>query len=273
MRGWIIVLAILIAPAAHAQDLVFPGMVEARERAVLATSLDGLLAQILFRGGETVEKGQPLFRLDTRALDLDVTSAQAAVAAQSARAGNARQQLERLTQLSQRQVTSQASLDEAAARRAAAEADLEVARVRLEQAELEREKATIRAPISGVVSRPDVALGAFLEAKAGPPLAEIVQLDPVLVAYDVPYQTRLQTIRETGASTVQQMFEGLVLTVRLNNGEQVAAGITPEFASASVNAADGTLTIWADVPNPDRVLRPGMRVVVSAEIIAQSSGE
>lgn len=252
-----------------AQELVFEGTVEVRESAVLSAGTDGQLTEILFQGGELVSADQALMRQDTRALDLDVQMAEAQLKAADAQLAAARQRASRLTTLSQRNVASDASLDDATALLAAAEARRMIAVARLKQAELEFDKATIRAPIGGIISRPAAALGAFLEAEAGPPLARIVQLDPVLVAYKVPYETRLATLRAAGAPTLEDLFPRLSLTVGLQSGETVAEGLTPEFASAIVEETSGALTVFTVVPNPDRILRPGMSVVVTAELIEE----
>lgn len=67
------------------------------------------------------------------------------------------------------------------------------------RAALDLEHTVSRAPITSQVSRPNLAVGQFLEAEAGPPLATIVALDPVLVAYDAPCADRLASLSQTGA--------------------------------------------------------------------------
>ncbi|WP_420335315.1 efflux RND transporter periplasmic adaptor subunit [Roseibium sp.] len=257
---------LLPASASPAEELVFEGTVEVRETAVLSAGTDGRLTEILFQGGELVSAGQALMRQDTRALDIDVQMAEAQLEAADAQLTAARQRATRLTTLSERNVASDASLEDATALLAAAEARRLIAAAQVRQAELELEKATIRAPITGIISRPSAALGAFLEAEAGPPLARIVQLDPLLVAYQVPYETRLATLRAAGAKTLEALFPRLSLTVSLKSGETVAQGLAPAFASATVEEASGALTVFAVVPNPDRILRPGMSVTVTADL-------
>ncbi|WP_421981096.1 efflux RND transporter periplasmic adaptor subunit [Roseibium sp.] len=257
---------LLIASPTLAEDLVFVGTVEVRETAVLSAGTDGQLTEILFQGGELVSEGQALMRQDTRTLDIDVQMAEAQLKAADAQLAAAQQRASRLITLSERKVASNASLDDATALLAAAEAGRMIAVAQLNRAELELDKATIRAPIAGIISRPSAALGAFLEAEAGPPLARIVQLDPVLVAYKVPYETRLATLRATGATTLEDLFPKLSLTVTLQSGETVASGLRPEFAGATVEEASGALTVFTLVPNPERTLRPGMTVTVTADL-------
>lgn len=257
---------LLSASPSLAGDLVFEGTVEVRETAVLSAGTDGQLTEILFQGGELVSEGQALMRQDTRALDIDVQMAEAQLKAAEAQLAAARQRASRLTTLSERNVASEASLDDATALLAAAEARRLIATAQLNQAKLELEKATLRAPIAGIISRPSAALGAFLEAEAGPPLARIVKLDPVLVAYKVPYETRLATLRATGTRTLEDLFPKLSLSIKLKSGEMVAQGLTPVFASATVEEATGALTVFTLVPNPERTLRPGMAVTVTADL-------
>ncbi len=49
-------------------------------------------------------------------------------------------------------------------------------------------------------------IGAFVEAQAGVPLAEIVQLDPALVAYEVPYGVRLDALERSGVASLKELL-------------------------------------------------------------------
>jgi multidrug efflux pump subunit AcrA (membrane-fusion protein) len=68
------------------------------------------------------------------------------------------------------------------------EIDVEIARAidarnqgALAKAQLALSRTHVIAPISGIVGRPHVAPGAFAEATTGTVLAEIAQLDPIMV--------------------------------------------------------------------------------------------
>ena len=148
-----------------------------------------------------------------------------------------------------------------------ARAGEQAAEAALDSAWLDFEDTLIRAPIAGLVSRPSAATGGFVEAKAGPPLATIVQIDPVLVAYEVPYADRLTAMEGAAASTVDELLQRIDIRLVLPNGEPYPLTSRPAFAEATVQPNSGTLTVWAEIANPDLILRPGMPVHVISTIL------
>ncbi|MEE3099879.1 MAG: HlyD family efflux transporter periplasmic adaptor subunit, partial [Pseudomonadota bacterium] len=133
-------------------------------------------------------------------------------------------------------------------------------------ARLRLERSVLRAPISGRIGRPQVDVGSFVEAAAGPPLAEIVALDPVTVAYSVPYDDRLATLREAGGSDLADVLARITLVVGAADGALVSAPVRPDMAEATVDPATGALTVRAALPNPQELFRPGMRVTVTSTL-------
>lgn len=262
------------APAAADVPLEFDGRIEAVHRAEVATRINGRIAKLHFSGGERVAAGDPLIELDSAGLRLAAVAAQAQVKKADARAELAAGEVERVRALAARNATSVADLDERETMLAVARAEVDIARAELDQSRLQLANATIRAPIDGVISRPRVVPGSFVEAKEGEPLATIVALDPVFVAYQVPYATRLQSIERSGAESLEALFERITLTLELPDGQHFAAQVKPDFASAVVDPETGTVRIWARVPNDRGLLRPGMtvRVLSSIEGVSDVAG-
>lgn len=260
-----VLLTVAVAPA-QADVLEFRGTVEASQRAELSSRIDGVVSDILFAGGERVAPGDPLILLDRADAELALEIARAGVARAEAETLFARGESERVRTLSQRGVSSPArrQASDLALRRA--EASLATARAALRRAELDLERTVIRAAIDGVVGRPLTAVGAFVEAESGAPLGEILRIDPVVVAYRVPFAVRLATLQSAGVQTLEALFERISLRVSLPDGRVLAEGAKPEAASAAVDRNDGTLLVWATVANPERLLRPGMDVIVRSTV-------
>ncbi len=264
LLGGLVLLA--SSPTTRAQPLEFEGQVEALQQGQLSSRLNGAITEILFRGGERVEVGEPLIALDAAELELAAAMAEAEVARAAAQLSLADQEADRARQLSARGIATDVRLETAEAALGTAEAEMTMAEVALERARLDLERSVIRSPIAGFVSRPMVAVGAFVEAEAGPPLATIVQLEPVLIAYQVPYAVRLASMEQSGAATLDELFGRITLQLVLPDGEVYPHGSAPDFASATVDPDTGALTIWAPFDNPDAILRPGMRLTVLSTI-------
>lgn len=267
--AWIALCAVLIAPASSlvADDWSFDGRIEAGATAELSSRVDAVVEKILFTGGERVEAGQAMIELDADDARLDVAAAEAAVLRAAAEVDLARQEADRAQELRRREVATPARLQTAAAALRRAEADLAGAEVDLSRAELALERTVIRAPIAGFAGPPETAVGAFLEAEAGPPLGRIASLDPAIVAYRVPYATRLAAMAASGAPSLEALFQRIEITIELPNGIFYPHASRPERAAATVDPDDGALTVRAPIANPDAVLRPGMALTVHSRLV------
>jgi len=260
------VFAILSTGPAAADPMIFKGRVEASEHAVLSSRLNGVVTEILFEGGDLVTAGQPLIRLDP-------TDAEIALEIAAARLAEARALLEGATRRTARQealhvrgIAADASLGPARTEKAMAKAAVALAMAERRRAALDLERAIIRAPISGLISPPAVAVGAFLEAEAGPPLGRIVAFDPAVVAYRTPYSERLAALEATSAATAAQLLQHVKVRLQLPGGRVYPGEAIPHAESAEVDTETDTVTVWARFPNPDALLRPGMSVTVLSTV-------
>lgn len=268
MRAPIILLAAVLIAAvpARAEPMTFEGIVTPSQTAVLSSRLDGVVVEVLFAGGEKVEAGQPLIRLDPIDAELALAAADAALAEARATLQGTADDLARKRELNRKGVTPDALVTPSRTAHLAARAAVARAEADRRRAALDLERAVIRAPISGYVSEPQVAIGAFLEAEAAPPLATIVALDPAVVAYRAPYADRLAALEASGAGTVEGLLARIRLTVQLPDGRMLDGTATPRGASPVVDPETGAFTVWAAFDNPDALLRPGMKVSVRSVI-------
>ena len=93
-------------------------------------------------------------------------------------------------------------------------------------------------------------------------LATIVQLDPVRIAYQIPYPDRLVELGLDDLSTIQSYADTVDLVVKLTPDWDHPQLAEPMFLSSDVDPETRSLTAWAIVANPTRTLRPGMEVQV-----------
>lgn len=260
----------LVGAAAEPLTLTFAGVVEPRQRVAVANQITGVIDKVLIVAGQHVEKGTPLFELDAEPFRIDVATARADLDEARARLRLAEDVSARQSRLAERGSgaearATQATIEVDAARAAVARQESALAR-----AELALERTRIAAPITGIVGRPRVAPGAFVEAEGGTILGEIVQIDPILVAYRVPYEDRQRALAKAETTAPREMFERIRLSLVLPSGGTYAHAGKPMFESAEIDRETGMLTTWAEFPNPDGILVPGLNVKVLSEIHAAS---
>ncbi|WP_158412817.1 efflux RND transporter periplasmic adaptor subunit [Hyphomicrobium nitrativorans] len=254
------------ATAADPLSLTFTGVVEPRQRVAIANQVTGVISKVLVVAGQRVDEGHPLFEIDAEPYEIDVKTAKADL--DEARG---RLRLAEDVSLRQSRLAERGSGAEARATQASIEVDVARAAVArqesaLARAELALERTRIAAPIAGVVGRVRVSPGAFVEAEGGTVLGEIVDVDPILVGYAVPYEDRQRALKKTGKAAAVDLFENVSLTLVLPSGENYSHRGRPYFESAEIDRDSGMLTTWAEFPNPDGILVPGLAVKVLSEI-------
>lgn len=272
MRILLLTLSILIGLTVRsdAQALIFEGRIEAVDRAQIYSRAEGRVTEVHATAGMRVEAGTVLARLESDLAELAVDAAEAELARQEALVRQAKDRLARADRLSQSGSSSAVALFEAETDVQLAEASHRAADVALKRAKVELEDTEIRATQSGIVESVAVGVGALLEFDAGmPPLFEIIEMDPVRVVYQVPYAERLAQMARFDLTRSEDLLARVEADLTLADGTVLAQGITPEATSVRVDPETGTLQIWAEVPNPDAVLRPGMRVTVRSIVAGQ----
>ena len=250
------------APASDILEQKFDGVVAPRLWVQVVPQLDGVISRILVAPGQRVAKGDVLFEMDGEEFAIDVRIAQADLAEARARLNLAEDAAQRQAELVKKNSTSKELARHT-------ELDVEIARANvarneaaLAKAQLALSRTHIAAPLAGTVGRPKVAPGAFVEAQAGTVLAEIAQLDPVLVSFSVPYAERQRAFEKAGTSVVAEVFQRSKLSLELPSGRTYEHAGKVEHSVAMIDQATDMLTLWAVFPNPDSVLIPGLKVRV-----------
>lgn len=244
------------------------GVVEARERVAIANQVTGVVSKVLVVAGQRVEMGDVLFELDAKPFKIDVATAKAELDEARARLRLAEDVASRQGRLSERGSGAEARATQSVIEVEVARAAVARQESALARAELALEHTRIAAPISGTVGKTKVAPGAFVEAEGGTVLGEVVQVDPILVGYRVPYEDRQRSLEKAQTKTARALFENVTLTLILPSGTTYAHRGRPKFESAEIDRATGDLTTWAEFPNPDGVLVPGLTVKIISEIHA-----
>jgi membrane fusion protein (multidrug efflux system) len=242
----------------------FVGRVEATQRVDIRARVTGFLQEVLFREGQEVRRGAPLFRIERQNFEAEVERQRATVAAAEAEVANARVTLSRAQELSRTGAGTRANLDNAIAQERTANAQLLGARAALRTAEINLGYTEINSPIDGKIGRTVLTIGNVVGPDAGV-LATIVSQDPMRVAYPVSQRQALE-LRDRYSS--RGGVDAVRVRFRTADGRLYPHPGRIEFIDNQIDRNTDTILVRALVPNP-----PLNRATNPAANAANSGGE
>ena len=213
------------------------GTAVANEQVTLSAPVTERIIRLNFDDGGFVSRGQVVAVLQQAQQTAELREIQA-------RAREAQQQLARVEALKNRGFATRADYDARVAASAAARAQAQGSRAEIGD-------RVIRAPFSGWVSLRNISVGAI--AGQGTPIVTISDIDSIKLDFTVP-ETMLASIRPgltiqaRSAAYPDRPFNGTIHTV-----------------DTVVDPNTRAVTIRARLPNPERLLRPGMMLNVGIE--------
>jgi membrane fusion protein (multidrug efflux system) len=226
----------------------------------IRAQVTGLLERQAFADGARVKKGELLYVIDRRPFEAQAAQAKAGLAQAEANLVNARQNLARNGRLIAQKAVSQQDYDTAVAQERAGGALVEAQKALVRNAELNLEFATIRASREGFMSSSQVKPGALITAQQTL-LNTLYSSDPMWVSFTISEDRALQLQKAARRPDQTTPFR-----IRLADGTEYPLAGRLDFVDAALDQKSGTLQVRISVPNPDRLLRPGLfvRVIVAA---------
>lgn len=218
------------ATARLPQSIVTVGSLRSEETVLVRPEIAGRIAEIAFREGQRVARGDVLVRLDDSVQKADLERARANLVLSKSK-------FERAVDLRAKGFISGQAKDEAENSLKVAQADAELAAARLAKTE-------IRAPFPGTLGLRSVSVGDYV--KEGADIVNLESTDPLKVDFRVPEvfvsQVRPgQQLQVQADSLPDRTWPGQVLAI-----------------NPLIDANGRSIVIRAQVSNRDGALRPGM---------------
>ncbi|WP_164985718.1 efflux RND transporter periplasmic adaptor subunit [Bosea sp. Tri-44] len=226
------------------------GTVQAISTVNIRSRVDSQIMAVEFRDGAMVNKGDVLFRLDSRQLEAQLRQAEANVARDKASLIAAESDLRRAEELSRREIATDQRLDTARTAVSTLRAAIRGGEAAVDSLRVQLSYYTISAPVSGRVGVAALKEGNI--AKSGDSsamLATINQIDPIYVSFAVAqrYLPEIREAMQAKTATVQATQQGA--------GKSVEGTIA--VVDNSVDATTGTIQLRASFDNPAETLWPG----------------
>ena len=210
-----------------------------------------------------------MFMLDQRPFVAALEQAQGMLAREKALLWNAKQAVDRLTPLYAKHAASKKDLDDATASLLASQASVDAAKANVDAAEINLSYTVITAPINGMAGKSTFREGALISPGPNNLLTNVDALDPIWVYFNISDNQRLKIENEVKKHTlVMPKGENFDVEVVLSDGSIFPARGKVNFAAPTYDQKTGTLSLRAQLPNPNNLIRPGqfLRVKVLGAI-------
>lgn len=249
---------ITIKPETIESTYQLAGRTVASEISQVRPQVNGVVVEQLFKEGSQVNKGQPLYKIDSSLYRDSVDEAAGNLALAKATVNSTRLQAERYKELIKVNGVSQQELDNAQSAYEQAKATVTVNEAVLKTARTNLRYTQVTAPISGRIGRSSITRGALVTSAQTDPLATIQKLDPMyvdLTQSSDEYLALRKQLTENGIKPNE-----LSVRLKLENGTNYAEQGTFKFSDIAVDEATGSVTLRAAFSNPNNALLPGIYV-------------
>jgi RND family efflux transporter MFP subunit len=237
----------LATPADLTDTIAVVGSLTPKFSADIKSQVTATVADVFVTEWVPVKKGTPLARLDMREEQAGVEALEAALLQAQVAQTRARRELERAENLTRAGLITRQGLDDARTALAAARAQTKAAVAQLSSARVRLSRAVITAPFDGVIAFRGVSVGDRVENMGStPPMFRIVDNRVLDLTVSVPsvQMARLRVGQPLDFSVdafPDRQFTGEVM-----------------FINPSVDAANRTVQVIAQVQNPSGLLRGGL---------------
>lgn len=186
--GWVSAIDAQQLPVAKQQKVYdtieLDGVVEAVQQSTVSAQTSGTIVKLPVDVDDAVAAGELIVQLDSTEQRAQLNQAQANLTSAQASLKDAERRVQRITNLFQQQVASQAELDEAETQLDTRQAAVDAATAALEESRKQLSYTEVRAPYAGIVTERFVELGESVQA--GQRLMAGLSLEQLRVVTDLP---------------------------------------------------------------------------------------
>jgi RND family efflux transporter MFP subunit len=257
-------------PARVPQYLEVTGRIEAELVVDIRSRVTGHLTKVMFRDGQFVTKGDPLYQIDERPYEAQLAAATGTIDQLLGEQRFLEVQVDRYEKLVAKGAASRQEFDSYKAKSEENAGALAAARAQHEAARLNVEFCSITAPITGQVSRTQLQVGNLINQDQTT-LTTIVSIDPIFVYFNVDEPTLVQIMthaRESGRMPGGRGTETVVDVGLVDDvGRTYPHRSRVDFLNNQVDAKTATITMRGRLDNPfsrdpaaprPPLFRPGM---------------
>jgi RND family efflux transporter MFP subunit len=245
--------------------LEFTGTTKAIEEIEIRARVEGFLESVHFEDGDFVTRDQLLFTIDPRPFKAAVKQARGRLAKHKAQLERAEKEYERNLSLFKQSAASEANVVKWRSDMEESKGTVISSQAALDNALLNLSYCTIRAPISGRISRKKVDVGNLVGAGEQTLLTTIRQQAPIYVYFSINERDLLRIMQRARAEDITaDRPDQILLEIGLANEEGFPHKGHLDFVDSTIDPATGTMLLRGlfENPGPPYYMVPGMFVRV-----------
>lgn len=239
----------------------YTARLQGRQVVEVRPQVSGLITRICIGEGQKVCSGQVLFVIDRLPYEAALAEAEANVKSAEAQLATARLDMQSTEKLFESHVVSDYDLGTARNTLATAEAALAQARAQEMNARNNLSYTEVKSPVNGVAGMIAYRVGALVSSNISEPLVTVSD-DSVVHAYFSLTESRVGELMEQYGSLDEFIRQMPEVELRTAGGRMYPNKGRISAVSGIVTASTGTVTLRADFPNPDNLLRDGGNATV-----------
>ncbi len=224
----------------------------------LVARVAGYLEKVLFRDGQIVKKGQPLFLIQQNTYEDNLRQAEATILQYRAQLEYAEAQFARYSNLVQQNAAAQSDVDNWRYQRDTAAANLRSAEAQRDLAKLNLGYTDVRAPFDGRIDRRLQDPGNLVGAGENTPLTQISQIDPIYVYFNISDLDLARLLKNKRTIPGPADAQEWPVLAGLPNEEGYPHQGHIDFAAISLTTTTGTLLMRGVFSNHDGKILPGL---------------
>ncbi len=219
--------------------------------------ISGFLATVNAAGGQEVKAGDLLLVIDQGEYIAQTAAADAAVKQARADYINAEIYYRRMKKAGPKAV-SKTELDNAKASYLSAQAALSQAKANYELAKVNLGYTEIKAPISGIIGEVSLTVGDYV-SPSSQELFSIISYNPIRVVFAISDKDYLEEVKKG------TFFKDNKIQLRLADGSLYPFLGQYKYSDNQVTKSTGSVSVYADFANPDKILLSNAYVDVLVE--------
>ena len=234
------------------------GQVQGSKEVEIRARVSGILLKQLYKEGQIVKEGAPLFQIDPAPYEIALAQAQAQLAQERARQEQTAREAVRLKALAEERAISQKEFDDAVSAQKLSVATVQAAEANVRQAELNLSYTRVTAPVSGVTGRIARSEGSLVTAgQDSSLLTTLIQVEPAWVRFSL---SESDLAKVAGGKLTPGAGQDIRLVLPDESVYPLKGRLN--FAATQIDSRVATQELRAEFDNPKVRLLPGQFVRV-----------